>query len=395
MSSKTTPIVPDEGYSQLMDSNLGDVTTGNLIGGTPPGEGIQYAPYRDKIENESSSSSNSTSESSSSDTEKEENQFDPFNLYISQSEKEVPQQPPHQTPGAGFEDFFSNPTAGVEEANLLEFSTEEEEVPSHEQKGYTSFVKTETTTQSSSFTPSFDPFASREDHSKPVSTSSSVPVSKTGNTGFDPFGTTTGSDLFELMGSSPLKPTSTTTQPGLSTTQTTRPRMHPSSSGHPGWASFAHTNTSSGNVGFKENPSVSFKTHDPFSEIWSQASSKASPQFDKTTTPTKPSDPFGRLGDFRSNQTTHNPTMTSRPTYQMQGNIGPMGRGTSGLTTGSNNQGSRSPSPSHSSKVWGDSKTKYGTSGLKVGYNNQGSRSPSPSHSSKVWGDRQPKSKYG
>ena len=373
-----------------MDSNPGDVTTGNLIGGTPPGGGIQYAPYRDTIENESSSSSSSSSESSSSDTEKEENQFDPFK---SQSEKEVPQQPPHQTPGGGFEEFFSNPIAGIEEVNLLEFSTEEEEVTSQEQKGYTSFVNTETMSQSGTSAPSFDLFASWENHSKPVSTSSTVPVSKTSNTGFDPFGTTTGSDLFELMGSSPLKPTSTTSQPGLSTTQTTRPKMHPSSSGHPGWASFAHTNTSSGNVGFKENPSVSFKTHDPFSEIWSEASSKASPQLDKKSNPTKSSDPFSRLGDFRSNQTTHNPTMTSRPTYQMQGNIGPMG--TSGLKLGSNNQGSRSPSPSHSSKVWGDSRPKYGTSGLKAGYNNQGSRSPSPSHSSKVWGDRQPKSKYG
>ena len=352
------PTAAIQGYSQLDDNPSSEPPMGNLLGGSPLegntlGTFIEHAPpYREPEGEESSSSESSSSDSSTThDSEGEDNKLDPSLQY-----KEMNQTSQYQNSSNNrfMDDFFSNPAAAnIEEANLLELSFEDTETKPVSQTSTTSFDPWGTSTATTST--AFDPFSNWEwqrSETKTTPTSSSIPVSKTSNTSFDPFAPSGGSDLFDLMGSTPLVP-STSNQTSSTTTSNIR---YPNSSGYSGWASFASTSSTSKKNEFWSQPP---QPKDPFGDIWGQASQKTTPQ--ATQPPAKKStDPFSDLGNFQSNQgsnlrpqgstaqnrptTPTKPTMTSRPAYYMYGNGTGMS-GAGGLGAPPQESRGRSPSP--------------------------------------------------
>ena len=357
------PTSATQGYSQLDDNQSSEPPMGNLLGTSPLGGNslgtfIEHAPpYREPEREESSSSESSSSDSSTThDSEREDNMVDPFLQYKEMNKTNRDQ---NSTNNGFMDDFFSNPAAAnIEEANLLELSTEYTETKPVSQTSTTSFDPWGTNTATTSTT--FDPFTNWEwqrfdnTETKNTPTSSSIPVSKTSNTSFDPFAPSGGSDLFDLMGSTPLVP-STSNQ---TTTTTPSNVRYPNSSGYSGWASFASTSSTSKKNEFWSQPQPQSK--DPFGDIWGQASQKTTPQA-RQPPAKKSTDPFSDLGSFQSSQgnnlraqgttaqnrptTPTKPTMTSRPAYYMYGSgTGVSGGG--GLGAPPRESRARSPSPS-------------------------------------------------
>ena len=376
-----TLIKPDEGYGRMTDSD--NIATANLLGDSSSSHTTPYTTYRDqeRLSGNSSSSSESSSSSSSSsspDSEREGgvggDQYDPFTNYkMVQNNNQAP-PPTHSKPQGGggggselLEDFFSNPTAGVEEANLLEFSTEEikeeqskSNPPSQQQqKQYDPFSLWETqnakappTSSSKSTTSasssSFDPFGMWEGPAVTTPTAAPATVkaptpsfpqtTATSTLNFDPFAPSSSQanddDILQFTTTTSNNPMqqrtpSTTGQTSFSmntATSVSQPH-HPMYSGYSGWASFTSTSSSSA-------PKNS-RLHDPFGEIWSEASGRSSPQPEhRTTQSQKSSDPFSGLGNFgsggrqhsqqpqaRNPSPNHTSSMTNRPMYQI-GNRG-------------------------------------------------------------------------
>ena len=309
-----------------------------------------YAPHRGSSDSDSSSSDSSSSSSSSED---EGNGFDSFN-----KSKTRPNQ------GGVAEEFFSNPMASVEEANLLGLGSEE-----HEEEGgggdvpppskqYDPFAMWETTPSSdpkqddpfsiwegatttapptisthapSSTAPptsstSFDPFGVWDDTnaSNKATPTPPHPPSPNHQMEFDPFASSSSPNNGDLLGFTLTTPTSYQTTPtsgnihqtGFTGTHLNAPLSNKSSS----WSSFG-------------DPKPSSKPADPFGDIWNKASGTNQTQ-KKPSVPLNSSGPGGGMVSGPQGRGL-NPSMTSRPMYQV-GGYG-VGRG-SGAGVGSGNK---------------------------------------------------------
>ena len=366
-----------------------NIAVADLLGESsyPPPNNTGYVPYRDgnKSDSSSSSSDSSSSSSSSADSEAEGH----LNTYkpVNNNGQPLPGNTRQQVGGGAelLEDFFSNPSVNIEEANLLEFSTEEnteqEEGRPSDQKQYDPFSMWETTPTFTTATPTStrniqdDPFGlwetsttnfSPASSTAPPKSSTATPQSSTAtpqsstatpssptapSSSFDPFGdwentttttTTTASTSAKptpsspvhQMGFDPFGPSTSTSGNLLGFTTTSAhlqlpPKPFTSSTKSNSWSSFGDNvnNSSSQNV----------KQHDPFGDIWNQASGSSKP-----TNNQNPLTGF-RMGSPRMPSPAHQPVMTNRPMYNVGSkggaNFGGRGSSTGGLNVGGRGSG--------------------------------------------------------
>ena len=347
---------------------------------------VGYASYRTPGQEGAESSSSSDSSGCSSSSSDSEGEDVPTSSYSSKQA--------HIAVGDDLEAFFSNPAAGnIEEANLLGFNMEEAEPTPPPVKMASQVSNTSVTSQGrggvgggASSSSVNDPFQdwewNRSGNAPPTATS--VPSRQTSGTSFDPFApSSSGNDMFNLMGDTPLLPSATaapattpnisqtgftsSSQTGFATNFGTSRTGYPSSSGYSGWASFTATSTTSKRDEEKKPmsqgpPSKSSTPLDPFGDIWGQASGKSqSSQAPPVATPTQ--------------QQQQKPTMTNRPTYQMYGGRGGMTGGSDGWGNGGVG-GAKSGVGGAKSGLGGASSG----SGLRPPSRENATRSPSPTH---------------
>ena len=381
------PVRPDEGYAQMKNDD--NIAVADLLSDSSHSDNTGYVPYRDGNESDSSSTSSSSSSSSSSaDSETRGEQLGSYKPVQNSSNDTRPNF------GGGadlLEDFFSNPSANVEEANLLEFSTEEnteqEERPFNPQQydPFSMFGTTPTVTPSTNNTTAAPPTSQNEgdifgiwETSTTTSSSTVPPLSSTStpssptapptsSSSFDPFGiwentstsptNPTPSSPVHQMGFDPFGPSTTTSNNNdlLGFTTASTHLQPPSNTGYTGLQSqaFSSSNKSNSWSSFPDNRASSthnVKPSDPFGDIWNQASGS-------NTKPQTPRNPPSQTP--RNPSPSHPPVMTNRPLYNMGSNGGRgsstganfsgrgsgTGRGVGGANTSSTRP--RSVSPNH------------------------------------------------
>ena len=327
-----------------MKSEGNNIAVADLLGNThqTTTTATPYAPYRDGSDSDSSSSDSSSSSSSS---ENEGNGFDPFN-----------KSKTHPNQGGVAEGFFSNPMVSVEEANLLGLGSEEdheEEVggrgvpPSSKQ--YDPFAMWETTPSSGPnpvpvppTSKQDDPFSIWEDTATtaPPIISTHAPSSPTApptsSTNFDPFGVWDDTPATNKATPTPPHPPSPNHQMEFdpfasspspnggdlldftSTTPTSYQTTPTSGNSHQTGYTSTHLNAPLSSSRSFENPKQSSKPADPFGDIWNKASGTNQGQ-KKPSGPLNSSGPGGGMGPGPQGKGGSNPSMTSRPMYQVGG----------------------------------------------------------------------------
>lgn len=366
VGAKVTSVKPDEGYSQM--KNEDNVAVADLLGGTGSGSGdgsgsgvtssthdnvlySEYTPYRDTadIDSESSSSSSSSdSSSSSNDDQHKGNQFDPFSQY-----KPMNNESTHSTTSnAGpTRDFFSNPNAGgIEEANLLGFSIEDNTPEDHPQVqpqqnqndpfGAMWDSMANTTAQSSSSNEPFSIFDSEPSNTPSMSTLAPTPSSGTANvltpsiataptpsssSDFDPFG------IWDKSNKTPEETTPVSSS--NSTNEVQFDPFAPNESVFKPQSSSRQTSTSSVGGQHTSAQPTAYTRHSSYGDTQQPLNKSRNDQFGWSQAGTqKSSDPFAGLGSFGTSNpgssqpmgtasSRPQPSMNNRQTYQ-SGNMG-------------------------------------------------------------------------